>query len=206
MLLRVNQILVHVFPLSNTFLEQSHWLLWDYLGLSNGSRSTWVWPEGAYTPPLSMVPWFRSVPLGAAALQSLIIGWFVSILRVKFFMNSLLGTCRNPICENEKIVKKTLLYGHFTEEERMRSSQQLFVWFLAIHPSTSMVQRLSEPAMDSSVLYFHTAIIFSVRDMWVPWCLLCDGVVLTDLPRGLLSFCLAQANSLFWTESRNKYC
>lgn len=153
-----------------------------------------------------MVPWFRSVPLGAAALQSLIIGWFVSILRVKFFMNSLLGTCRNPICENEKIVKKTLLYGHFTEEERMRSSQQLFVWFLAIHPSTSMVQRLSEPAMDSSVLYFHTAIIFSVRDMWVPWCLLCDGVVLTDLPRGLLSFCLAQANSLFWIESRNKYC
>lgn len=171
MFLRVSQILVHLFPLSNIFLEQSHWLLWDYLGLSNGSRSTWVWPEGAYTLPLSMVPWFRSVPLGAAALQPLIIGWFVSILRVKFFMNSLLGTCRNPICENEKIVKKTLLYGYFTEEERMRSPQQLFVWFLAIHPSTSIVQRLSEPAMDSCVPYFHTAIIFGGRDIWVPWCL-----------------------------------
>lgn len=37
---------------------------------------------------------------------------FVSVLRVKFFMNNLLGTCRNPIYESEEIFQNMFSCGY----------------------------------------------------------------------------------------------
>lgn len=105
-----------------------------------------------------MAPQFRSVPLGATALQPLIMRLFQ--FPDKMFMNSLLGAWRNPSCGNEKRFKQMFSCRYFTEEERMNSSQQLFAWFLEIYAPAMTVQRLSELAVDSAVLRIHSGICF----------------------------------------------
>lgn len=119
---------------------------------------------------------------------------FVSILCVSFFMNSLLRSCRNPIYESEKIFQKMFSYGYFTDEERINSSPQLFAQFLEIYASASMVQTLSELALDSNDLCFQPEVIFHRKEMWVLFRLPCDGAAFIILIR-LFCFCFVLSNN-----------